>query len=137
MSMPNTRFRRCAQLIATDGMYAGFAGAKTGHRGTAFGCCRRLRIRRRGMLTSPTPPGLGHPSPVTAVGGENPVEPYQVGPRLGHQRYQPGDEVQGLENDVRSAVAVRGLQLVADVAVPGERPGRDSHCWPSPPQSRT
>jgi hypothetical protein len=27
-----TRFRRWAQVIAMDGMYAGFAGAKTGHR---------------------------------------------------------------------------------------------------------
>jgi len=26
-----TRFSRCAQVIAMDGMYAGFAGAKTGH----------------------------------------------------------------------------------------------------------
>jgi hypothetical protein len=27
----NTRFSSCAQVIAMDGMYAGFAGAKTGH----------------------------------------------------------------------------------------------------------
>jgi len=31
MSMLNTRFSLCAQVIARDGMYAGFAGAKTGH----------------------------------------------------------------------------------------------------------
>jgi hypothetical protein len=30
MSMLDTRFRRCAQVIAMEGMYAGFAGAKTG-----------------------------------------------------------------------------------------------------------
>ncbi|MCH7506579.1 MAG: hypothetical protein IID60_04685 [Proteobacteria bacterium] len=30
-SMANTRFNRLAQVIARDGMYAGFAGAKTGH----------------------------------------------------------------------------------------------------------
>jgi len=30
-SMLNTRFRRCAQVMAMDGRYAGFAGAKTGH----------------------------------------------------------------------------------------------------------
>ena len=29
----NTRFKRCTQVIAMDGMYAGFAGAKTGHGG--------------------------------------------------------------------------------------------------------
>ena len=31
MSMLNTRFNCCAQVIAMDGMYAGFAGAKTGY----------------------------------------------------------------------------------------------------------
>ena len=30
-SILKTRFSRCAQVIARDGMYAGFAGAKTGH----------------------------------------------------------------------------------------------------------
>ncbi len=32
MSILKTRLSRCAQVIAMDGMYAGFAGAKTGHR---------------------------------------------------------------------------------------------------------
>jgi len=36
MSMPKTRFSRCAQVNAMEGMYAGFAGAKTGHRGPTF-----------------------------------------------------------------------------------------------------
>jgi len=31
MSILNTRFNLFAQVIARDGMYAGFAGAKTGH----------------------------------------------------------------------------------------------------------
>ena len=31
MSMLKTRFNLRAQVIAKDGMYAGFAGAKTGH----------------------------------------------------------------------------------------------------------
>ena len=31
MSMLKTRLSRCIQVIAMDGMYAGFAGAKTGH----------------------------------------------------------------------------------------------------------
>ena len=38
----NTRFRRCAQVIAMDGRYAGFAGAKTGHRGMLL--YRRKRV---------------------------------------------------------------------------------------------
>jgi hypothetical protein len=32
-----TRFKRFARVIARDGMYAGFAGAKTGHRSPFFG----------------------------------------------------------------------------------------------------
>jgi len=31
ISISKTRFSRFAQVIARDGMYAGFAGAKTGH----------------------------------------------------------------------------------------------------------
>ena len=31
ISMLNTRLSLCAHVIARDGMYAGFAGAKTGH----------------------------------------------------------------------------------------------------------
>ena len=35
----NTRFNRCIQVIAMDGMYAGFAGAKTGHAAMALLRC--------------------------------------------------------------------------------------------------
>jgi hypothetical protein len=35
--MLKTRFSRCAQVIAMEGMYAGFAGAKTGHRRVVLG----------------------------------------------------------------------------------------------------
>jgi len=31
MSISKTHFKRCSHVIAMDGMYAGFAGAKTGH----------------------------------------------------------------------------------------------------------
>ena len=46
--MSNTLFNLCIQVIAMDGMYAGFAGAKTGHgymafsRGLIFPCLVRL-----------------------------------------------------------------------------------------------
>jgi len=33
---PRGAYFWCAQVIAMDGMYAGFAGAKTGHRGVTF-----------------------------------------------------------------------------------------------------
>ena len=36
ISMLNTRLRRWAQVIAMDGMYAGCAGAKTGHGSVLF-----------------------------------------------------------------------------------------------------
>ncbi len=38
-SMLNTLCNRCARVIAMDGMYAGFAGAKPGHRGVTFCGC--------------------------------------------------------------------------------------------------
>ena len=45
------------------------------------------------------------------------VEARQVEPRFRHQGCQPGNEVEGLEDDVRRAVSVRRPQLVPDVAV--------------------
>jgi hypothetical protein len=128
ISIPQTRFRRCAQIIAMDGMYAGFAGAKTGHRGAAFGRCRLFRLPRRGMLASPAPLRRCHPGAEFAVRRKDAVETGQIDSRFGHQGRQPGDDVQGctnvaggrmpratevegFEDDVRGAVAVRGLQL--------------------------
>jgi len=39
MSILKTRFSLFAQVIAMDDMYAGFAGAKTGHRRPFFRRC--------------------------------------------------------------------------------------------------
>ena len=121
MSMLNTPFKRCAQVIAMDGMYAGFAGAKTGHGGPAFGGCWVFRRRRRAGLVALTPFGRRHPRTMRAVGGEHTMESSQVGPGLGHQGDQPGNEVQWLENDMRGAIAVRRLEFVAHMAIAGER----------------
>jgi hypothetical protein len=52
-----------------------------------------------------------------AVRRKDPVKTGQVDFRLLHQGRQPRDAVQRLEDDVGGAVAVRGLQLVEDVAV--------------------
>ena len=41
----------------------------------------------------------------------------EIGPGPGHESCQAGNEVQGLEDDVGGAVAIRCLQLVAYVAV--------------------
>ena len=45
LSILNTRFSLCAQVIAMDGMYAGFAGAKTGHRPMRLRECFLILIR--------------------------------------------------------------------------------------------
>jgi len=59
MSIWNTRFSRWAQVIAMDGMYAGFAGAKTGHGGMAFGRCFIFRVGRSLFLMLPLPRPAG------------------------------------------------------------------------------
>ena len=51
MSMPKTRLSRCAQVNAMEGMYAGFAGAKTGHRSPFFGGRLVGLIRKARSLT--------------------------------------------------------------------------------------
>jgi hypothetical protein len=54
---------------------------------------------------------------VFAVGREHAMEACQIGSRSGYQSCQACDKVQWFEDDVGSTVAVRCLQLVADVAV--------------------
>jgi hypothetical protein len=45
-----------------------------------------------------------------------------------HPLGEARDEIQRLEHDVRGAVAIRGLQLVAHLALRGERePGRGEY----------
>ncbi len=117
MSMLKTRFRRCAQVIAMDGMYAGFAGAKTGHGGPPFGGRGVFRRIRRAGLVALAALGRRHPRTMRAVGGENPVKSSQVEAGLRYQGDKPGDEVQRLENHMRGAIAVRRLELVAHIAI--------------------
>ncbi len=49
-----------------DGMYTGFAGAKTGHRHRALHGCMLILICGNSPETL-APPGRGHPHPVFAV----------------------------------------------------------------------
>jgi hypothetical protein len=65
-SMLNTRLSLCAHVIAMDGMYAGFAGAKTGHRHMTLRG-RFLILIRCQFPAALAPPGRGHPHPVQAV----------------------------------------------------------------------
>ena len=75
-----------------------------------------LRLIGHFALVALTPLGRCHPRAVLAVGGEDPVETGEVDTRLGDQRGEPGDEVQGLEDDMGGAVAIGGLQLVAHLS---------------------
>ncbi len=70
------------------------------------------------MLSVPT----GHKGTVLAIRtvrrpGEHAVESSQVNPGLRHQGSKPSHEIQRLEDDVGSAISIRCLQLVVDVAV--------------------
>ena len=89
------------------------------HRGRAlgrsavFGACLGCRTL--------APPRPGHPRPVPAVRGEHAVLAGEVHPRLGHQRSQPGEKIQRLEQHVRGAVFVRRLQLITHNTARRER----------------
>jgi hypothetical protein len=56
-----------------------------------------------------------------ALGAKDAVEAREVGAWWRHQRRQLGDEVDGLELDVRGAVLPRRLELVADPALRRDR----------------
>ncbi len=56
-----------------------------------------------------------HQGTVLTVGRKNAVKSGEVDPRFGHQRRQPGDEAQRLEDHVGSAVPIGGFQFIADV----------------------
>ena len=105
MSMPNTRLRRCAQVIA--------AGRSAGVLWSVWAAA---------WPVAPLPRlGLGHLRAVRAVGGEHAVEAGEIDARFGHQRGQSCDEIQRLEEHMRGAVRVGRLQLVAYQAARGER----------------
>jgi hypothetical protein len=57
-----------------------------------------------------------HIYPVVTVGREYAAQPRQVDSRFWHQRCQPGDEIQRLEDDVRSAIAVGRFELITDIS---------------------
>ena len=95
MSISNTRFKRCALLIEARA-----------HRGPALGRRCVLRPGRRLSCCAPAPPDLGHPRPLDAVRGEHALVAGEIDSRPGHQRGQPREEIQRLE-DARSVVQKR------------------------------
>ncbi len=86
--MLNTHWRRCIQVIATDGMYAGFAGAKTGH--CAMALCgvfvAPVGIGRFRFVGPFTPFGWRHLNSVFAIRCEYSVKSSEVDSWLGYQR---------------------------------------------------
>jgi hypothetical protein len=60
--------------------------------------------------------GLRHINTVFAIGGKDAMEPDQVHSGLWNKGHQFGDEIQGLENDMRGSIAIGSLELVADIA---------------------
>jgi hypothetical protein len=107
ISIPNTRFSRRAQLIATcRGVGAAAASPATEPpQRTQPSACRRYR------------------GPQPAVRREDPVVAGQMHPPRRHQRREARHQIQRLEHEVRRAIAVRGLERVAHLA-------RWSQCQP-------
>jgi len=93
-----------------------------GHGRPTFGRRLVLRLIRRFGLVALTPFGGRHQRTVLAVRSEYTVKAGEgeVDAWLGHQGGEPGDEVQGLENDMRGAVAIRDFQLTAHLALCGQ-----------------
>ena len=116
-SILNTRFSRCAQVIAMDGMNAGFAGAKTGHRRMTLNWRLLLLAIRCFGLVAFSPLCRCHQRTVFAMRGKYTMESCQVDSGPGHQCGQPGNEIHRLEDDVGGPIPIRRLQLVADLTL--------------------
>jgi len=100
-----------------DGMYAGFAGAKTGHgRMTLNGHLLLLAIRCFGLVAF-SPLCRCHQRTVFAVRGKHTVKARQIDSGLRHQGGQFGDEIHRLKDDVGRPIPVRRLELVTHVTV--------------------
>ncbi len=89
-----------------DGMYAGFAGAKTGHGRPAL--IWRLALPTD-FLLSFAPPCWCDLDPVFAVRCEYAVEAREIDPRFRHQRGQLRDKIQRIEYHMGRAIIVRVL----------------------------
>ena len=105
------------QVIAMDGMYAGFAGAKTGHRRMTLNRgLLVLDIRCFGPATL-APLCRCHQRTEFAVRGEYTMKTCQIDSRLGPQCGQFGNEIYRLEDDVGGAIPMRRFQLVSNLTL--------------------
>ena len=76
------------------------------------------------------PTHLRHPGPERAVRCKHPVVAGQIYPRPWYQRRQPRHEIQRFEDVARVAVAVWGLQLIANITRRSQRQVRLGNCRP-------
>ena len=100
-------------------MYAGFAGAKTGHRHMSLRGCFLILIRCQ-FWAALAPLGRRHPHPVLTVRRKHTMESGQVDSGSGYQGCQFGDEIHRFEDDVSRAITIRGFQLIANLALIGQ-----------------
>ena len=100
ISILNTRLRRCAQVIEAW-RFAGVPSSVLLSSWCFFTFAAFCRCYQSTMF---------------AVWRENTMESSQVNPGLRHQGNKPSHEMQWLEDDVGSAIPIRCLQLIADVA---------------------
>jgi hypothetical protein len=109
ISMPKTRLRRCAQVIA----------ACFGHHTALPRACRATAAALGGQdLCSQA-----------VIRCKHPVVARQIHPGARHQSGQAGQKIQRLEDHVRRTVPVRRLQGVANMALCREREPLDRHRW--------
>ena len=64
--------------------------------------------------------GGGDERAFAGVGGENPVVPSEVHPRLGHQGGQARHEVERMQDHMCRTVAPRSFHSIPDVSLGGE-----------------
>jgi len=107
-SSPHGAYFWCAQVIAMDGMYAGFAGAKTGHGRLSFCWCFVLP---NSFSSAFAPPGRSHQNPVLAVWmmrhpDEYTVKSCEIDLRFRHQRGQFCNEIQRFKYYMGSAISI-------------------------------
>ena len=104
--MWNTRLRRCAHWRGPGAAKHRDVRERPRHGYVTLGWRLLLRCNRCAAVVAFTALRRRHEHPMPAVGGEHTVEARQVDPGLWDQGGQTGNEVQGLEDDMRGAVTV-------------------------------
>ena len=115
VNMLNTRFKRCA-----------FMPLGAGHRDVTVGGCAVICFTVLLALVTLATFCRCYQSTMLAIWCEHAMETGQVGSRPGYQGCQAHHKIQWLEDDVGSAISIRRLQLVADVAAAADIEARNA-----------